>query len=143
MKLHTIQPEAAAALRATPSLAGLVVLEDNGNVEAAAEAQLRTAGTVLIVTIPEDGEASDHGPRACVLDVRIAVEIHQNPKRNAQLDSPRNIAADLTDVALALVFQPNQFGQSGFRVDGFSIIRDEPGLRSYAVTFTRKVTLTP
>lgn len=141
MKWRDLQGQAASAIRASTSLAGVMVIEDDGTIEQAAEKQLREIGTVIVVGMPDDFQASDHGPKASVGDVRIVVEVIQNPTRNAARPVRRNLVEDLGEVTLAMIYSPGEFGQVGFRLDGFTMVANEPGLIVYAVTFSRRCTL--
>lgn len=143
MKWHSIQSQAATAIRANTGLAGVVVIEDDGTIEKDVEKQLREVGTVIVVNMPDDFQAEDHAPRTVVGDIRLVVEVHQNPTRNAARPVRRTLVEDIGEVTLAMIYSPNQFGQVGFRLDGFSMVANEPGLIAYALAFSRRTTLSP
>jgi hypothetical protein len=137
-----IQGDAVTALQAATYFAGVDVVADDGTLEAYIERRLAATGLVVAVGMPEAYEATDHGPGAIVGDVRTTVELFFNPLVNAKRTAPRNIVEAVGEVALGMIYAPGIHSQLGFRLDGWGMVANEPGLIVYAVTFSRTATLT-
>lgn len=146
MKWHSLQRQAANAISAATSLAGVMVIEDNGTIEKTVERQLADVGTAIIVSMPESIQPTDHGPKLVNGDAMLAVEVHQNPTKNASRAVPRNLVEDIGEMVLAMILTPGhtaQSGQLGFRLQDLTMVNNEPGLIVYAAIFSIRCTLSP
>lgn len=138
----SIQGEAVTALQSAAYFAGVDVVSDDGTVDAYIERRLAATGLVVVVSMPEDFEATDQAKRAIVGVAKLTVEVWFNPLVNAKRNSPRNLIEAIGEVSLALIYAPDTHSQLGFRLDGWGIVGREPGLHVYELTFSRTSTIT-